>query len=184
MLDSITIEKCGYSFDVIMEQDCHMSPPWLDFDGHGVIVDKGLFNHKKPSELKLGSYHFYDFRLSMQKALTESWSIPEDLKLQLEFKKGANLTKREIAHHAVMQDYKYLSDWCDDRWTFAGIRVKCGENEKSLWGVEYKYFVDIEQQSYLMSTIHDVIDELVYTVTKEQQEVEFWNMRDVVTCVL
>jgi len=182
MIDSIKVEKCGYTFDVTIEQDCDTQAPWIEFEVHWVVTSKGR-RDKKPSELKLGNDRYYDFKLSMQKAMRESWSISEDLKLQLEFKKGGKLTKREIAHHAVMQDYQYLSDWCNDRWTFAGIIVKCGENEMSLWGVEYKYFVDVEQQSYLMSTIHDLIDELVYTVTKEQQEIEFWNMRDVVTCV-
>jgi len=153
----------GYQFVCDLEPDHDSGPPWANYDGMGVVSGwRGKYS-KRPHERILtkerNSCRFYDWNASMKKALSQGWQPSfhkHARKSEFEFNLWkAGLTKRQLAHMAVEQDFDRLRDWCMDRWSYVGVVVSnfdTGETE-SVWGVE--------------SDAYDHIDELKVELAEE-----------------
>lgn len=121
-----TIEQHGITYQVEWVVDEGADAPWENSDGHGRVSDWER-RSKRPGELILNSdrgfSRFYDFQEAMKLAKRDGWNCA---------KTGEELQE------AVMQDYQYLKDWCDDKWFYCGITVtRCDTGESSsLWGIE------------------------------------------------
>lgn len=75
----------------------------------------------------------------------------------------ATMTRRQYAAGAVRADFERLRDWCNDRWSYVGVRVVlpcacCGDGEAddaSLWGIES------DAGAYLEEVAADLADEIL-----------------------
>lgn len=121
-----TIERHGVTYEIEWIADDCADAPWENSDCHGPVSDWER-RSKRPNEMILntdrGFSRFYDFQEAMRIAKRDRWNCA---------KNGEELQE------AVFQDYKYLKDWCDDKWFYCGIVVtRCDTGESdSLWGIE------------------------------------------------
>lgn len=121
-----TIDRHGITYQIEWVMDDHADAPWDSCDGHGPVSD-WEYRNKRPGEMILnsdrGAHRFYDFQEAMKIAKRDQWNCAK--------------TGEEI-QEAVMQDFKYLKNWCDDKWFYCGIIVtRCDTGESdSLWGIE------------------------------------------------
>jgi len=124
----------GYAAEWFYDED--MGAPWEEHDGHGPVSD-WTRRDKKPGELVLSEdrslRRFYDFQAAIAQAKAEGWNAePYNWP-----------TKGAQAQAAVLADFNYLRDWCNNRWHWCGIRVVLLDEEgepteldASLWGIE------------------------------------------------
>jgi hypothetical protein len=125
----------GLTFRVSIVADYFHSPPWEEYDGHGVVSD-WTTRKKAPGERVLntdrGSYRYYDVAASMVIALRDAWDAePYHAAFPTE-------TKREQAARAVEKDFQFLRGWCHDDWSYIGVevtRLDTGQ-QQALWGIE------------------------------------------------
>jgi hypothetical protein len=127
----------GFAYLCEVYPDEDMGAPWDEHDGHGIVSD-WTSRTKMPGELILnqdrGSFRYYDFAASCQKAREEGWNAaPYDVPGE---------TPRQRAAKAAMADYKHLRAWCRDEWQWVGVTVRrdggcphCSP-KASLWGIE------------------------------------------------
>lgn len=136
----------GHTFRLTTEPDTEAGLPWEEAGSHGHVSEwRHSYNPKAPGEVVLcqdhtGAYRAYNMRDAIAKAQQERWgyggkSVEEWL--------AAGLTIRQVATKAAEDDYRRLSDWCDDTWEYTGVCVELldddgegtGETD-TLWGVE------------------------------------------------
>lgn len=139
------LEQHGERYRIEHFRDYDMGPPWEELEGHGVVTD-WTTRGKRPSELVLnsdgrGRYRYYDFAASVRVAKRDNWGCRED---------SQGMTRKQIAAHAVQEDYRRLRAWCEDDWHWVGVVVtllhgcECGLHDadtptkisESLWGIE------------------------------------------------
>lgn len=147
-------DKEGKRFRIEHHYDHDMEPPWESAEGHGVVSDWTRRN-KRPGELILnrdgrGWCRFYDFQASIKIARRDSWNSWNMLPTAAA--RGEELVR------AVMMDFHYLRDWCQDKWHYMGIMVFPLTNEgdqlrskqHSLWGIESEsdssYFEEVTNE--------------------------------------
>lgn len=123
--------------------DCHETP-WEWADGHGP-VSEWTRRDKHPGELVLcedhGSKRYYDFKAAMEMAKADGWNA-WPYKVEGE-------TAGQRAYKAVMADYEYLRQWCNDEWSYIVLHVVLldedgdeTEYEDYLGGIEYGWYID------------------------------------------
>ncbi len=74
----------------------------------------------------------------------------------------ASMSAKAYAAEAARRDFRFLSDWCNDRWSYVGVVVELvddddeptGESE-SVWGIESC------STEYLEETAHELAGELL-----------------------
>lgn len=164
MIENTTREHNGRDYKVeIVPDDGLMGPPWKEHDLHGVVRENPHISHdgrivKKPWERPLGTHYLYDMRASMAKARKEGWGVNKGkLRIgQTEFEREfwlAGLTEKQKIALAVEQDWQYLQDWCDDKWSWVGVVVSDDEGHTaSLWGIE-----SLSDPEFFEETIRDLI---------------------------
>ena len=149
----------GFTFTVTLTHDDGMGPPWKEHEGHGPVTD-WLTRDKYPGEMVLsedrGSKRFYDFQAAVKIAKKEGWDTAP-------YNTG---TRGERAARAAMADFKYLKDWCDDKWWWCYVEVALTDNEgavladgalcETLGGVSSDE--DITQNDYLPDMCDTVLD--------------------------
>lgn len=146
----------------VLPDDCH-GPPWEEEDGHGPVSD-WVRRNKLPHEWVLvearGSYLYYDSKEAIKTALKDGWG-PKD----------PALTPRQNAAAAVRADFENLRRWCNDDWSYVGVRVvlldvegEDTEEESAVWGVHSDYVDDYleELAEEILATVGDK-DILTYT---------------------
>lgn len=154
-----TIEQHGKTYAIKWFYDEHMSAPWEEHDGHGIVTD-WVTRNKKPGELVLNSdrnmNRFYDFAASVEKAKTEQWGISDH----------EGKTKNQIAAEATRADYEHLRRYCNDQWHWCGIVVTQLEEDgepsditAALWGIEED---GIYSRAYHATAIQDLIGDCEY----------------------
>lgn len=140
-----TFTHKNHDFQVELEHDDSVKPPWKEFDCHGVVSNWRPIGSKRAEERILSrdrqSCLFYDWRASVAKAKKEGWRPTHENPRESEFEfnlRVASMKRGEAAHLAVEQDFDRLRDWCDDRWRYVGVVVTDLEHahKASIWGVE------------------------------------------------
>ena len=118
--------------------------PWEWADGHGP-VSEWTARDKHPGELVLchdGRFkRYYDFMEAMKMAKRDGWNAwPYEIEGE---------TKGQRAYKAVMADYEYLRQWCNDEWSYVVLHVALldaeGDETKYedyLGGVEYGWYIN------------------------------------------
>jgi len=139
------IDADGQKFRVEWHYDIYSDAPWDNSDLHGEVSE--LTTRKKmPGELVLCSddkwsgnrraVRFYDYQGAIKKARAENWG---------NWQQGETPQKRgQLLNAAVMSDYKFLRDWCNDDWHYMGIVAfplteegdELRSKSESLWGIE------------------------------------------------
>jgi hypothetical protein len=130
------IERDGFRFSVVFEDDHDQTPPWDDEDGHGPIR-KSIYRHsdqvnKRPGERPMNRPNrhehqfYYDWQAAMKLARTD-WGF----------------TTRKDAAKAVQQDFDRMCRWLNQDWGYIGIVVQMIDEddnqltgEASVWHVE------------------------------------------------
>ena len=160
-----TFEHDGRTFSVEVTRDDCDETPWEWCDGNGPVSD-WTTRDKHPGERVLcsdhGSKRYYDFAAAMKEARRDAWDAPPYLK-------G---TKGEQALRAVTANFKYLKDWCDDRWFYASLHVTLlddddGEDteyDEHLGMVEY----DDSSDGYWMDDAREIASNILYTVAGDE----------------
>jgi hypothetical protein len=154
----------GREFVVYHAYDDTGEVPWEMCDGHGPVSEwrrysKGYSDYPKaPGELVLcqdgGHARFYDFEAAVKLARKDGWDTAP-------YKQG---TPGERAHRAAMADYKYLADWCNNRWYYVGVIVEHGDKCESCWGIES--FAD----EYLKETARGLADAIRHQLLAERKQ--------------
>lgn len=154
-----TIEQHGKTYAIEWFYDEHMTAPWEESDGHGIVSD-WVSRDKKPGELVLntdrGLSRFYDYATTIEKAKAEQWGISDP----------QGKTKAQIAAEAVMLDFEYLRRWCNDQWHWCGIVVTQLDEDgdpsnitAASWGIEED---GIYSTAYHATVIQDLIGDCEY----------------------
>lgn len=173
----------GLSVRVKVERDeCH-SAPWEECDGHGPVTDWER-RDKRAGERILctdrSAKRFYDFAEAMAIAKRDGWGISDERKATLARGLGREPTAGEIRASAVEHDFKFLADWCADRWEYVVVTVTlldAVEKEitcDSLGGVE-------SCGEYWRECAAEMANTLAQAHEKEIAEREHWEARDVET---
>lgn len=134
-------EHKGLKFRYETEPDDYHGPPWKEEDGHGPVSDWER-RKKLPHEWILaedrGFYRFYDSKAALETALEECWGSWDPA-----------LTPRQNAAAAVRKDFENLRRWCNDDWSYVGVRVilldvdgEDTEEDAVLGGVHSDYVED------------------------------------------
>ena len=164
----------------------YVDKPWKLYDGHG-IVSEWTSRDKRAGELILyknrGQYLYYDLQETIKTARQEGWGIGRE--------DNAGKTKGQIAYEAVMRNFKYLRDWCNQEWWYCGVTATVIEdwmgNDVSdmdiggrLWGIEDGYG---EYGRNAESYIKEVADDLAREAEHEylKQTGELWRLHFVDT---
>lgn len=125
--DTDTETYRDYQITVGWFYDEDLGPPWKEHDGHGIVSD-WEYRDKKPGELILNkdgsAKRFYDFTGSLEIAKHDGWGLTGEAKEALAKKLGRAPTEREVRVESVMRDFKYLKDWCHNKWFWCGFDVK------------------------------------------------------------
>lgn len=179
----IELSASGYSSRVKFDYDQCSDSPWENDDGSGIVSD-WTTRSKAPGELLLsedrGSKRFYDFAGTMVIAKRDGWDAEP-------YKTG---TKGEQAHRAVMANYEFIRQWCNDQWHYYFVTVELMHKgvvvaEQSCGGIEsYKDY----WREFAADEINGMVDahkreraDAVRAARKETAEREYWACRDVVT---
>lgn len=175
----------GISFRCEISSDSHNAPPWVEYDGHGVIRTVSSYYgnpDKKPGEVILysdrGDYWLYDVQATTEKAKREVWGCRGE---------AAGLTPGQRAAQAVREDFEYCRKWLqgDIFWTVLEVYPideegeKIGEDSDYLGGVEYGYTKELGE--YVKQTAKEMGEGMAYPMNKEKSEADYWASRDVVT---
>lgn len=152
----------GFTIRVSWHYDESHGTPWDEEDGHGPVSDWTRYNPncgdggKAAGQRVLcsdrGSVRFYDWEAAVKTAEADGWGLGADdkAKLAAKLKKPVeSLTKGEIVNAAVIHDFKYLRDWCNNEWHYCGYTVEIEDDngeeiawdsdsmgEDSLWGID------------------------------------------------
>lgn len=175
--------SAGISARVKVEPDqCH-GAPWEECDGHGPVSDWER-RDKRPGERILctdrSAKRFYDFREAMATAKRDGWGLAPEHKEALVRGLGREPTKGEICAASVERDFKFLADWCSDRWQYVVITVTLLDAEEkeissdSLGGVE-------DCGEYWREQAAEMANTLAQAHEKEIAERAHWEARDVET---
>ena len=167
-----TITHKNETFEIEIKHDDYANPPWQNDDCCGFVSAWRNKNTKRPHERVLcvdhGQACFYDWNASMAKAMKEGWGIsrqPDDKRSEFEFnlwRKG--LSKKQLAHFAVEQDFQRLKARCDDHWSYVGVvvtHIDSGESI-SLFGIESG------DQTYQDQVALELADELFELIRKKE----------------
>ena len=108
----------GKSFRCSIIPDDTYGAPWEKTDCYGVVTEWER-RDKRPCErilCKDGPYsRFYDVAESIKKALRDGWGVGDS--------SNENMTKRQIAAHAVDADFKRLRGWCTGEWGYVYLEI-------------------------------------------------------------
>lgn len=175
----------GVSFRCEVSSDSHNAPPWVEYDGQGIIRTVSSYYgrpDKKPGEVILysdrGEYWLYDVQATTEKARREGWGCRGE---------AAGLTRGQRIAQAVHENISYCRKWlCGDIfWTVLQVYSiddegeMIGEHSDYLGGVEYGYCK--ESQEYVKQTAEEMGSGIAYTMNKEKTEADYWASRDVQT---
>ena len=167
-----TIEQAGKTYRIEWIHDSDHGAPREECDGHGE-VSEWTSRSKQPGELVLcndrGMKRFYNYAGAIKAARADGWNTAP----------YRWATKGQQAAAAVMADFEYLRQWCNDHWHYCGIVVTLLDDDgeethisASLWGIE-------EMWSRESSDYHKtVIDDLIYECSIEQSRITY----PVLTC--
>jgi len=167
----------GHYLTIDCENDTDHGPPWKDDDGHGP-VSEWTTRDKRPGERVLNSdghsKRYYDFSEAVKLARKDGWDAKPY------HKAFPNETASQQAVRAAESDFKYLQDWCEDRWCYVGVivilRDADGEElgKDSLWGVE-------SCGDYWRECAVEMANTLIASHCEEETERAYWEARDVET---
>lgn len=161
LYDGDIFEHEGKTFRFRTEWDDTGDAPWEREDGHGP-VSEWTTRDKQPGEMVLCSDHgqkrFYDFAEAVRIARRDGWNAAPY---------SDDETPGQRAHKAAMADFKRLSDWCNDRWSYVGVIVEWVKETEafievldsaSLWGIES------DARDYFTEVALDLADEILASV--------------------
>ena len=117
----------GHTITVQFKRDeLGLGAPWEEHDGHGIVSD-WVRRDADDGELLLSSdrsfRRFYDFRATMKLAKRDGWGLTREAKRALAARLGRHINGHDVLREAVMSDYRYLRDWCEDRWEWVWRQV-------------------------------------------------------------
>ena len=166
--DGETFEYKGRTLRVRIESDDHVSAPWKEDDGHGVVLDwqRTLSEDEAKAQglwllnSERGSARYYDARASLALAIKDCWGL------------GKSMSAKR---RAVKRDFDYLYGWCNDQWSYVGIvgETVDGKENESLWGIEsnaHEHIAETVQE--LAATLHARLPEVgaaEYSLTPVQR---------------
>lgn len=159
--DTATLNYRGLTFTVAKHYDEDHQAPWIEHDGHGIVLERKRHVDDPDEARELNSDYLYDWRASLDRAREEGWGLgPKELaKLRAEYTEydGRELPQELITQRAVRNDYEYLRAWCRDEWHYCGIVVKLdgAPVEHSLWGIES------DDEAYHNEVARELADEII-----------------------
>lgn len=116
-IDSWEFEYEGQKFRAELFHDEDMGAPWDEHDGHGTVSD-WTSRDKAPGEMVLAQdrqlKRYYDFREAVRIAKRDGWNAQPY---------RDNETPGQRAAKAALADFRYLQDWCEDRWMWVYLKV-------------------------------------------------------------
>ncbi len=161
--DTITtkVGKLTVTAEIVYDED--MGPPWKEHDGHGPVSDWER-RKKRPGERILSGSRFdsrrlYDVEEATKIAKRDGWDSKP-------YKTG---TEGQQAARAVEADFQRMRAWCNDEWTWVGVRLSVSkggivldEHAASLWGIESDSndFGD-DNYDYLTEVANELLPEAV-----------------------
>lgn len=160
-----TIEVEGREFGVWTDWDTFMSEPWKEQDTLGAVTNWTIYErarwgrgYKAPGQRELcrdGNHvRFYDYQGAIQKARSEGL-------------KGAE------AKRVVDAEFKYLQDWCEDRWHYISVGV-APLNDDDEPTCEPDWVCGVEDiDDYWKEVAKEIAGEFLYKEQKEQEERAF-----------
>lgn len=164
--------------------------PWERADGYGPVTDwerrdKGAGERILHSDG--GSKRFYDFTGAVKIARRDGWGISEADTAKLATRLGRTPTPGDVVAEAVERDYKWLKDWCDDKWHYIGYQVTITDPEGtelnyqdgSLWGIDSLSMEQFEEEE--IEAIHAWLDARAVAAVKESDEAHLMACRDIAT---
>lgn len=182
----------GFTITVKWFSDDHMGPPWKAHDGHGIVTEWTVRN-KAPGERLLcedrSQRQYYDLAGTMRKAKLEGWGLGTPEIAALAARLGRTPKPGDILAEAVERDFRYLRDWCNDKWHWCGYQVTVetpdGDElsfdhpEDSLWGIDSPSMEQFEAEA--LEIAQDRIDR--HLAAAERESLERFDMacRDTVT---
>lgn len=117
----------GKQFRVDITQDPDAAAPWLEHDGHGVIIEVKRRDEMRPGLVRLRGNEYYDIPASVERALADGWGLRkaeyDDVKAGLSPDATVLETQHAIAERAVELDMKRMRGWCRDAWHWIGVIV-------------------------------------------------------------
>jgi len=164
--------------------------PWEREDGHGPVTDwerrsKGAGERILDSDH--GSKRFYDFSEAVKIARRDGWGLSEEDTAKLATRLGRTPTPGDIVAEAVEKDFKWLKDWCDDKWQYVGyvVTITGPDDEEldypdgSLWGIDSPSMKLFETEE--LDAIHAWLDTRAIAAVKESDEAHLMACRDIAT---
>lgn len=176
--DEQEIDLGGLTATIRTAQDDCTDAPWERADGHGP-VSEWTTRAKAAGERVLcsdgRSKRYYDYAEAIRIAKRDGWDAPP-------YQTG---TKGEQAVRAVEADFKFLSDWANDRWTYIGVIVSVCANgveigRDSIWGVEDCETDDGQggRRAYWKELAAEMVNDIVDTYRKAQAAQAEYNARE------
>src|ERR1700722_10276594 len=95
-----TVEKWGEEFDVEHVEDHDASPPWLNGEGHCVVVSEHSRSEFVNNLIPIGGGWVVDYTASLRVAKAENWGHPKGA----DYAKKHKLSKTACANAAVMDE--------------------------------------------------------------------------------
>ena len=159
-----TRESGALSFRIEWVYDSDCDAPWIREDGHGPVSD-WTSDPKAPGQMILCTdrrmRRYYDFAEAVKLARRDGWDV----------KPYGTRKPGERAHAAVMADYNYLRQWCENQWHYCGIVVTLldadGEPDvdASLWGIEDGLPSSSEyHEEVIGELIHECLSQITATI--------------------
>jgi hypothetical protein len=161
-----TILPDGSNAIASIDYDEVSGPPWEESDGHGVVSEwRNLTRYPKhPWERILCqdnrfNARLYDVRESEAKALSERWDAAPY------HDAFTDETAKQQAVRAVDADFKFLKDWCDDKWSYGMVVLKIIKPDGfskivgSVGGLEVSFYDEYGDGAELTGAANDLLDE-------------------------
>lgn len=148
------IERDGFTITPRLEADDCGETPWQREDGHGPVSD-WTTRDKLPGERVLiadrGSKRYYNFAEAVRIARADGWG---------DGKPVGSRSAKQYAADAAKDDFRRLSAWCNDQWSYVGVvlsisraGVVLDDHAASLWGIES------DAGEYLQEVAEELVDE-------------------------
>ena len=201
LYENDTFKVMGLTFRFNTEWDEFSEPPWERSDGHGPVSDVryhpfgyGAKPPKAPGERLLywdkGYYRTYDWAEATRIAKRDGWGLADRNRSALTLALGRAPTNGEIAAEAVRLDFKFLRDWCEDRWHYIGVLVTLLVPDEDgdfvvyagpLHAVDALWGVEDNDPKYVKEVAYELAEGVAHAYLKECSERDYWAHRDVTT---
>lgn len=154
----------GWQLQVEVDRDDNMGPPWENSDGHGDVSEWKHIDSKRPGERVLSRdgdhVRFYDWQEAIRTAKRDGWDAEP-------FGTG---TKGQRAQRAVEADFKFLQDWCEDKWCYVYLVVTLFDESGKL-GWDSTGGIDSPSEDYQNELAREMAARIILEARKTERAI-------------